>query len=317
MNLTCLNIFILSLIFLFLKSDYSYSSNCYNFIPYAYNGFYSILPKNKTICSNTLNGRIIFKTDDQSGRIISILSKNKNLIAFGESQLLGIDWSSVENTIKHDLEYIFPKHSIVTYASPNNGPYQVINSINKIVIDKPMNFDEILIGFNYGTDIFRIQETWDVENFIPLKTKSMELVLKTPMLYDLIILKGLINNKYFSMDKIKNSDIKKQFLNIESSELNKSIDNFFSRLEKTTLRLKKKPILLIYPPYWGYKHNKNILSPSISKKYYDLVCNKRIKKNFKKILVANPKAIVKLTNDKKHFSMGSLNYINSKELCIN
>ena len=300
-----------------LKSEYSYGFNCYNFIPYAYNGFYSFLPKNKTICSNTLNGKVIFKTDDQSGRIISTLNTEKKLIAFGESQLLGIDWSSVEGNKKHDLEYIFPKHSIVAYASPNNGPYQVINSINKKVINQLMHFDEILIGFNYGADIFRIQETWNAENFIPLKTKSMELVLKTPILYDLIILKGLINNKYFSMHTIKNSDIKKQFLNIKTSELNKSIESFLSELEKLALKLKKKPILIIYPPYWGYKDNEIELNPSISKKYYDLVCNNRLNKIFKNTLVASPKEVIKLSKDKKHFSMGSLTYKTSKELCTN
>ena len=48
---------------------------------------------------------------------------------------------------------------------------------------------EVIIGFNYGTDIFRVNKNWNAENFIALDEDSLEKVLKSPFVYDLIIVR--------------------------------------------------------------------------------------------------------------------------------
>ena len=67
------------------------------------------------------------KTNEFGARIIEKNDSGENIIAFGESQLLGLDYSDGEGP--HDLHLIFPDNNLEIYAAPNNGPFEASNQI--------------------------------------------------------------------------------------------------------------------------------------------------------------------------------------------
>ena len=107
-------------------------------------------------------------TNHLGGRVIEGKPIKDEIIAFGESQLLGLDFSDNTKSAKHDLSKLFPAAPLTIYAAPNNGPLQALRQIEKIHNIDPLSNKKIVIGFNYGTDIFRIQKHWNPEKFVPL-----------------------------------------------------------------------------------------------------------------------------------------------------
>ena len=59
---------------------------------------------------------------------MSIKRLPKFLQAFGDSQVLGLDIQKIED---HYLHNTYKKYNFIIYAAPNNGPYEVINFLNK------------------------------------------------------------------------------------------------------------------------------------------------------------------------------------------
>ena len=69
-----------------------------------------------------------YETDNYGGRLLFSGALNNKIQVFGDSQVLGLD---VDNIEQHYLSLLYKNHDFVIYAAPNNGPYQVINFLNK------------------------------------------------------------------------------------------------------------------------------------------------------------------------------------------
>ena len=126
-------------------------------------------------------------TDKLGGRIIESGFSTNQIIAFGESQLLGLDLSDLRTNTKHDLSSLFPSSSITIYAAPNNGPLQALQQIKKVHSFKSLAGRNIVVGFNYGTDIFRIQDHWNPENFVPMNMSQLKRAFSIPGYHDIIL----------------------------------------------------------------------------------------------------------------------------------
>jgi hypothetical protein len=97
-------------------------------LPYGFNEYYVHLPQSASFCVK--QGKLInkYQTDNFGGRLLYGEPSNNKIQVFGDSQVLGLD---VENIDQHYLNTIYKKDNFVIYAAPNNGPYEVINFLNK------------------------------------------------------------------------------------------------------------------------------------------------------------------------------------------
>ena len=72
-------------------------AECFSFIPYAHNNKYTHLPQNKNFCVKNKTGTFKFKTSQIHSRMIFKNYDDENsFFAFGDSQLLGIDWDDTK-----------------------------------------------------------------------------------------------------------------------------------------------------------------------------------------------------------------------------
>ena len=126
-------------------------------------------------------------TDEFGGRKVRGVAYGNEIIAFGESQILGLDFSDKEKVAKHDLSVLFPSSRITIYAAPNNGPLQTIEQIREIYRLKPFTGKNLVIGFNYGTDIFRIDPDWKPEKFVPLDMSQLQRSFDIPGYHDVAL----------------------------------------------------------------------------------------------------------------------------------
>ena len=102
-------------VLIIIKSNLSLAS-CFNYIPYAHNDFFAHLPASSSFCVKLVNGKINYTTSKNYSRKIYNNEENINEIyAFGDSQILGIDWDEKSN-IKHDLENVYNTNKISLYA---------------------------------------------------------------------------------------------------------------------------------------------------------------------------------------------------------
>ncbi len=306
------------LILFFILACNSYAE-CFSFIPYASNGKIVYLPETLKFCFSKGDGEIHIETDENGARLINVNSEHDSskVHVFGDSQILGIDWSSKDSDTIHDIAEIFPNKNLVLYAAPNNGPFQVTEKLRDMNETKINYKSDIVLGFNYGTDIFRIQPGWKVEDFVPLNEKNIYDVLKSPFIYDLIILKGMVEGKFFTItNDVRQSNLK-QFLSIDDEELQLSMSKIIDQIRDVLSNFDSKKTLIIYPPYWGYEENNEKLHENVAKPFFLFACDQRLLNIFDKILVGELKDSLRLSSDKRHFKTSSLNYesINEVEVC--
>jgi hypothetical protein len=306
------------IIFFFILTNNLYA--CFSFLPYAFNGKFAYLPKNMEICFNKNDGEIVFTTNMDGARVIEsneIDDDSMPLYIFGDSQILGIDWSDDNKKLKHDIAMEFPDRSMIIFAAPNNGPFQTLERLKNLFKNSSNEVKEVIIGFNYGTDIFRVNKNWKAENFIPLDEDSLESVLKSPFVYDLIIIKGMLEGKYFTMtNDIAESNLN-QFLSVSDDELKKSVDSWLIQLESILDKNEIEINFLIYPPYWGFEDNGRALKADVMNKYLYLVCNEKLNDIFDNTFLSFPREKLILSGDGRHFATGSLEYFNMDEVDIN
>ena len=93
---------------------------------------------------------------------------------FGDSQVLGLD---IEKIDKHYLTELY-KNNFILYAAPNNGPYEVINLLNK---NKNILNKKVIVSFNFSVDIYRIDYEWEPKNFVALKDYELDDILDFPI----------------------------------------------------------------------------------------------------------------------------------------
>ena len=122
------NILLIILIYFILFISKVDAKGCLSFLPYGFNESYVHLPQSVSFCVKQGKTIINYQTDNYGGRFLGDETVKNKIQVFGDSQVLGLD---VENIEQHYLNALYKKNNLVIYAAPNNGPYEVINFLNK------------------------------------------------------------------------------------------------------------------------------------------------------------------------------------------
>jgi len=247
-------------------------------------------------------------TNELGGRILKKSFLPNEIIAFGESQLLGMDLSDVKTKVKHDLSVLFPSSSMTIYAAPNNGPLQSLQQIKKVHSFKSLANKDIVVGFNFGTDIFRIQDHWNPKNFVPLNMTQLDRSFIIPGYHDIILFVSRLRGVKFGGTESNSKSIRKLYSQMEKYRRHENIDNWLSKLSNSEIKLGKKRYFVLYPPYWYVGAGKRE-KQDIGDDYFELACKAHGSKIFDGVLVAElPKETVKFARDNRHFLSGEMNF---------
>ena len=309
-----LTIFICFILFV-SKAD---AKSCLSFLPYGFNKSYVHLPQSASFCVK--QGKTIkkYQTDNYGGRLLingQVLS-NK-IQVFGDSQVLGLE---IENIEKHYLNTLYKKKSLIIYAAPNNGPYQVINFLNS---NKKILQKNIIVTFNFSTDIYRVLDYYNPEDFVALKDYELDEILENPFKYRLIIFKNLLFNKNFTLSRYNNKKMQNLFLNSDPDEFYNKLTKYFDELNNTANKLDIKIDFIVTHPYWVYsidtKNDKLSLNKKLNEKVKKLICNSfQTTKKISKVLISQVPENLKLndlTSDRRHLKSSKIKLKNYKEIC--
>jgi hypothetical protein len=286
-------------------------------LPYGFNESYVHLPQSASFCVK--QGKIInkYQTDNYGGRLLYDEALNNKIQVFGDSQVLGLD---IENIEQHYLNALYKKNNLIIYAAPNNGPYEVLNFLNK---NKKILQKKIIVTFSFSTDLYRILDYWDPRNFVVLKDYELDGILEHPFKYRLIIFKNLLLNKNFTLSRYDNEKMQNLFLNSDQDELYNNLIKYFDNLNKTANKLDVEIDFIVTHPYWVYsidkKNNKLLLDKELNKKVEKLICNSfKNTKKINKILISKLPEIMELqdlTIDKRHLKSTKIKLKKYQEIC--
>jgi len=297
-------IFFLSLISLIILTILNLNT-CFKLPPYGYINGYSSLVYSKKFCIKDYQAKVIFETNSEGARILKDSDSKEFVKVFGDSQALGLD---VKNKADHYLNKIFPNKNFLIYAAPNNGPYEVLNSLELNVQD----YDHIILTFNASTDFFRIGNDWNMYQHVHLSLNSANLLSLFPLFYDfyklIIFYKNDYQSKIFNNIQMQNS-----FLEIKNETLLKNTDLYFEKLNHLILKKKLSFEFIITHPYWLYDSldDSLALNNNVSSKYEDLIFEISLK--YPNIISSKPQNylnIERLTYDKRHLRSSIFSFNN-------
>ena len=311
------NILLITFVYFILFANSSNAKNCLSFIPFGFNESYVHLPQSAYFCVKQGKIKYIYETDNYGGRLLYKDNLNSEIQVFGDSQVLGLD---VENIEEHYLNKIYKKNNFVIYAAPNNGPYEVINFLNK---NKKILQKKIIVTFSFSTDLYRIQNYWNPKNFVALKDYELDEILENPFKYRLIIFKNLLFNKNFTLSRYDNKQMQNLFLNSDQDEFYNHLTKYFDKLNKTANNLDLEIDFIVTHPYWVYsiekKNNKLLLDKKLNDKVEKLICNSfKNTRKISKILISQVPQTLQLndlTFDKRHLKSSKIYLRNIKEIC--
>ena len=251
------------------------------------------------------------KTNEFGARIVEEKDGGESIIAFGESQLLGLDYS--DGAAPHDLHLIFPNSNLEIYAAPNNGPFEVSNQI--IHLEQKslrgngwLTGKNIVIGFNYGTDIFRITDGWDPGRFVPLEKNDLEKIFFIPGYHDLLLLKARIAGKKFGSTVSNASKTIDYYFKIPDEQRQVNIERWLAEIRNNGAIKDSLKTLIIFPPYW-YSAASKIHKNQIRKHFLSFSCAAVKSGDFKDIWIGNlPSEKTKMAEDNRHYLSGGLSY---------
>ena len=286
-------------IILFLSINYN---SCFKSPPHGYINGYSSLVYSREFCIEDYKDIIYFKTDYQGARILEDFEIKNFIKIFGDSQVLGLDTKKKSD---HYLNNIYPNNNFIIYASPNNGPYEVINSL-----DLNSQVDEdVILTFNASTDFFRLSKNWSFYQHVPLNIKKANFLSLSPLFYDFykLIIFYTVHNE---VEKLNINRMQNLFLEIKNETFFEDFNIYFKTLDNFA---RKKILTYEYfftHPYWIYDVNEDILilNEKVYSKYEDLVF--KISKKYPKIRFSKPSIHLKLnelTFDMRH--LRSKNFI--------
>jgi len=311
------NIFFFTLIYFILFINLGNAKTCLSFLPYGFNESYVHLPQSSSFCFKQGKTKYTYKTDNYGGRLLYGEGLNDKIQVFGDSQVLGLD---VENIQQHYLHNFYKNSNFIIYAAPNNGPYEVINflSQNKKILKK-----KIIVTFNLSTDIYRIFNYWNPENFVALKDYELDEILENPFKYRLIVFKNLLLNKNFTLSRFDNKKMQDLFLNSDQDELYKNLNKYFGELNKIANKLDIEIDFIVTHPYWVYsidkKHNKLLLDKELNEKVEKLICNSFLPtRKINKILISKVSKnllLNDLTIDKRHLKSSKIKLVEHHKIC--
>ena len=247
-------------------------------------------------------------TNHLGGRVIKGNQLKDEIIAFGESQLLGLDISDYTEIAKHELSELFTSIPLTIYAAPNNGPLQALRQMRRIHDIDPISNKAIVIGFNYGTDIFRIQKQWDPKKFVPLDMTQLERSFRIPGYHDITLFIARLRGVKFG-STVSNAEMIRKFYNqVTDKRRNQDIDDWLSKLRISELQLASSKHFILYPPYW-YAGTGEIFQKKVHKDYFGLACKVFKAEIFDRVLVSElPRENTKFASDNRHFLSGTLTY---------
>jgi hypothetical protein len=286
-------------------------------LPYGFNESYVHLPQSSSFCFKQGKTKYTYKTDNYGGRLLYGEGLNDKIQVFGDSQVLGLD---VENIQQHYLHNFYKNSNFIIYAAPNNGPYEVINflSQNKKILKK-----KIIVTFNLSTDIYRIFNYWNPENFVALKDYELDEILENPFKYRLIVFKNLLLNKNFTLSRFDNKKMQDLFLNSDQDELYKNLNKYFGELNKIANKLDIEIDFIVTHPYWVYsidkKNSKLLLDKKLNEKVEKLICNSFLPtRKINKILISKVSKnllLNDLTIDKRHLKSSKIKLVEHDKVC--
>ncbi len=311
------NIFLITFVYFILFANSSNANNCLSFLPYGFNDSYVHLPQSAYFCVKKGKTKFSYQTDNYGGRLLFKDKLSSKIQVFGDSQVLGLD---IENIEEHYLSTLYKKKNFVIYAAPNNGPYEVINFLNK---NKKILQKKIIVTFSFSTDLYRILNYWNPENFVALKDYDLDEILENPFKYRLIVFKNLLFNKNFTLSRYDNKKMQNLFLNSDHYELHNNLIQYFDKLNKTANKLDIDIDFIVTHPYWVYsidkKNNKLLLNKKINEKVEKLICSSfQHKKKISNLLISHIPETLELndlTNDKRHLKSTIIKLKNYKEVC--
>ena len=247
-------------------------------------------------------------TNHLGGRVIKGDQFKNEIIAFGESQLLGLDISDNTKNAKHELSELFSFVPLTIYAAPNNGPLQALRQMERIHHIDPISNKAVVIGFNYGTDIFRIQKHWNPETFVPLNMTQLERSFSIPGYHDVTLFLARLRGVKFG-STVSNAKMVRKFYNqMTDQRRNQNTDYWLSQLEDSKLQFASSKNFILYPPYWIVGANE-IFQKKVEKDYFDLACKVFKTGMFNRVIVSElPGKNTKFASDNRHFLSGTLTY---------
>ena len=311
------NILLIILAYIILITNSVSANSCLSFIPYGYNESYVHLPENASFCIK--QGKIIkkYQTDNYGGRLLHDEALTNKIQVFGDSQVLGLD---IENIEQHYLNSLYKKNNLIIYAAPNNGPYEVINFLNK---NKKILQRKIIVTFNFSTDLYRILDYWDPRNYVALKDYELDGILEYPFKYRLIIFRNFLFNKNFNLTRYNNKKMQNLFLKSDKDELYNNLIKYFDELNNTANKLDLEIDFIVTHPYWVYsidkKENKLLLDKELNNKVEKLICNSfQVSEKINKIFISQVPETLNLedlTFDKRHLESSKIDLREYNKIC--
>ena len=312
------NILLIIFFYFILFTNPLNAKNCLSFLPYGFNESYVHLPQSASFCVKQGKTKYTYKTDNYGGRILYNDNANNKLQVFGDSQVLGLDVDKIE---QHYLNTVYKKSNFIIYAAPNNGPYEVINFLNQ---NKKILQKKIIVTFSFSTDLYRILNYWNPENFVALKDYELDEILENSFKYRLIVFKNFLLNKNFTLSKYDNKKKQDLFLNSDQDEFYNNLTKYFDELNETATNIGIEIEFIVTHPYWVYsidkKNNKLLLDKILNDKLEKLICNSfQATKKISKILISQVPETLQLndlTFDKRHLKSKKIQLINYIDFCI-
>lgn len=296
----------LTLGILFSQEKALSSLTCFSFIPHGYTGQFVSLPKNRDFCFKYSGNYTRMKTNQNGGRKLVFGGSKETAVAIGESQLLGMDVSDYGKG--HDLNRIFPGYNFDVYAAPNNGPYEALAQVGRLSNELSIAERDVVVGFNYSTDIFRIRRHWRPQNFVALNASDLEWIFYIPMYHEVLLLNARLSGVKFGSAVSNASATLNYYFSMNDIERTINIGSWLTRLADSDLQLARHRSLVIFPPYWFYSGSDKQRA-KILKDYKSFACQAFDSKFFEAVLLGKLSDISPpLAEDNRHFLQGYIDY---------
>jgi len=280
--------------------------NCFSFIPHGYTGKFVSLPKDREFCFKYAGKYNRMKTNQNGGRILLFDRSKETVVAIGESQLLGMDISKDSKT--HDLHRIFPGYNFDVYAAPNNGPYQALAQVDRLSKELSIKERDIVVGFNYGTDIFRIRKRWRPENFVPMSANDLERIFYIPMYHEFLLIKARLLGVKFGSTVSNSKATLNYYFSMDDIERTKNVRSWLNILADSDLQLARNRKLVIFPPYWFYSASEK-QRQKILKDYVSFGCQAFDTMFFESVFLGKLSDVSPpIAEDNRHFLQGYIKY---------
>ena len=166
----------------------------------------------------------------------------------------------------------------------------------------------LVIGFNYGTDIFRIDPDWKPEKFVPLDMAQLERSFDIPGYHDVALFIARLKGVKFGSTVSDSDAIRGYYNSIEQIQRNRNIQGWLLGLQRSEARNAGELQLVLYPPYWFVGASQRA-KKRISRDYLSLACKAHLSGIFNTVYVsALPDETTKLAEDNRHFLSGEMEF---------